>query len=105
MERFVVPNLQNPDVHVRKACYLAMAVVAEGCSEYIRHRHIDSLISYVMNGLKDPAMPVNNAALFAIGQFSEHLQVRLSVIPNLTPWHHISQRKVSGLGHKTLVEN
>lgn len=75
MDKYVVQNMQSSDQHARKAAHLAMAVVAEGCSEYIRQRLVQTLISYVMTGLRDPSQAVCNAALFAVGQFSEHLQV------------------------------
>ena len=34
------------------------------------------MLQIVYQGLKDPSAIVRNSALFAIGQFSEHLQVR-----------------------------
>lgn len=75
MQHFVVKHMNHENPQVRKATYLALAVVAEGCSDYIRQHHMNNFASYVMAGLKDPTMTVNNAALFAVGQFSEHLQV------------------------------
>lgn len=78
MQQYVVNNLNHTEPHVRKATFLALAVVAEGCSEYIRQRHMQTFVTYVMTGLKDPVPAVNNAALFAVGQFSEHLQVIFS---------------------------
>lgn len=80
MQQYIVTNMNHSEPHVRKATYLALAVVAEGCSEYIRQRLMQNFVSYVMTGLKDPAPIVSNAALFAVGQFSEHLQVILQFL-------------------------
>ena len=38
-------------------------------------RYLQGLLECVCKGISDPSAQVRNAALFALGQFSEHLQV------------------------------
>jgi len=71
-------SLQSADPLHRKAAYLAMAVSAEGCADYIRTKLLKDLLQQVYRGLQDPNPVVRNAALFALGQFSEHLQPDIS---------------------------
>ena len=72
---YVGPGLQGNDVYVKKASYLAIAVLSEGCADYIRTKHLEQFLRYICIGIQDPAPVVSNAALFALGQFSEYLQV------------------------------
>ncbi|XP_071092179.1 importin-4-like [Haliotis cracherodii] len=62
----------------RKAAYIAMAVIAEGCADYIMSKHLKAILQCVCKGLNDPDPIVRNSALFALGQFSEHLQPNIS---------------------------
>jgi hypothetical protein len=62
-------------LYAKKASHLALAVVVEGCSECIRTKYLESFLQCICKGITDPAGVVRNAALFALGQFSEHLQV------------------------------
>ena len=39
-------------------------------------RYLPAVLQSVCKGLNDPDQHVRNCALFAMGQFSEHLQVR-----------------------------
>lgn len=39
------------------------------------YRMLPQMLQMVCQGLNDPSHLVRNAALFAVGQFSEHLQV------------------------------
>lgn len=55
-----------------------MAVLAEGCSEYIRSKYLESFLRCICQGIAHPAPVVRNAALFALGQFSEYLQPDIS---------------------------
>lgn len=55
-----------------------MAVLAEGCSEYIRTKYLESFLHCTCQGITDSIPVVRNAALFALGQFSEHLQPDIS---------------------------
>lgn len=70
--------MQGTDVYAKKASYLTMAVLAEGCSEYIRTKYLESFLRCTCQGISDPIPVVRNAALFALGQFSEHLQPEIS---------------------------
>lgn len=67
-------------MYAKKASHLALAVVVEGCSECIRTKYLESFLHCICEGITDPAGVVRNAALFALGQFSEHLQVSSSCI-------------------------
>ncbi|XP_054274502.1 importin-4-like [Macrosteles quadrilineatus] len=79
MQKYIEPSVQHQNPSVRNAAYMAMALVSEGCSEYIRQKYIKMFIDQVLKGLQDPATSVQNAALFAVGQFSEFLQPDISV--------------------------
>ncbi|XP_063239917.1 importin-4-like [Bacillus rossius redtenbacheri] len=74
----IEPSLQGNDVYKQKASYLTMAVLAEGCAEYIRTKYLKLFLQCVCKGIRDPTGVVRNAALFALGQFSEHLQPDIS---------------------------
>ncbi|KAG7189765.1 hypothetical protein KM043_017429 [Ampulex compressa] len=76
--RHIEPGLQGTDVYIKKASYLAIAVLAEGCSEYIRSKYLESFLRCICQGITDSTPVVRNAALFALGQFSEHLQPDIS---------------------------
>lgn len=73
----VEPALQASDIYAQKAGYLALAVLAEGCADYIRTKYLESFLKCIYNGIRSPNVVVRNAAFFALGQFSEHLQVIL----------------------------
>ncbi|XP_045193420.2 importin-4-like [Mercenaria mercenaria] len=74
----VEPSLQDEKPERRKAAFIAMAVVAEGCADFLTNNHIQAVLQCVCKGLSDPDQHVRNGALFAIGQFSEHLQPDIS---------------------------
>ncbi|XP_076170729.1 importin-4 [Ptiloglossa arizonensis] len=76
--QYIEPSLQGTDIYAKKASYLAMAVLAEGCSEYIRTKYLESILRCTCQGITDSIPVVRNAALFALGQFSEHLQPEIS---------------------------
>ncbi|XP_053972274.1 importin-4-like [Hylaeus volcanicus] len=76
--QYIEPSLQGTDIYAKKASYLAMAVLAEGCSEYIRTKYLESFLRCTCQGITDSIPVVRNAALFALGQFSEHLQPDIS---------------------------
>lgn len=74
----VEPALKGDNLYAKKAAYLAMAVLVEGCSDYIRNKYLEQFLKCVVQGITDNAGVVRNAALFALGQFSEHLQPEIS---------------------------
>ncbi|XP_068954024.1 importin-4 isoform X2 [Petaurus breviceps papuanus] len=67
---------ENP--YQRKAGLLVLAVLSDGAGDYIRQRLLTPLLQIVCKGLTDPSQVVRNAALFAMGQFSENLQPNIS---------------------------
>ncbi|KAK1123971.1 hypothetical protein K0M31_006999 [Melipona bicolor] len=77
--QYIEPSLQSIDIYAKKAAYLTMAVLAEGCSEYIRTKYLEHFLQYTFQGISDSDPVVRNAALFALGQFSEHLQPNISL--------------------------
>ncbi|XP_055381935.1 importin-4-like [Condylostylus longicornis] len=68
------PALQSNSPYSKKAAYLCMAVIAEGCSEAICSKYLPTFLEIVKVGIIDQNVIVRNAAFFALGQFSEHLQ-------------------------------
>lgn len=71
----VEPAFQSDNVYAQKAAYLALAILAEGCSECIRHKYLEPFLKCVHSAIRNPNTVVRNAAFFALGQFAEHLQV------------------------------
>ncbi|XP_043835956.1 importin-4 isoform X2 [Dromiciops gliroides] len=67
---------ENP--YQRKAGLLVLAVLSDGAGDYIRQRMLTPLMQVVCKGLADSSQVVRNAALFAMGQFSENLQPNIS---------------------------
>ncbi|XP_033755786.1 importin-4-like [Pecten maximus] len=76
--KIVEPAVLSETSSHRRAAYLALAVVAEGCADYITNKHLQAVLQCVVKGLNDPEPQVRNSALFALGQFSEHLQPDIS---------------------------
>lgn len=72
------PAFKNGDARHKKAAYLSIAVIAEGCSEAISTKYLRPLLDCVKTGIVDEQVIVRNAAFFALGQFSEHLQPEIS---------------------------
>jgi len=66
------------DVYNRKAVYLCMGIVSQGCSAYIRKNMLKHVIECVFSGITQNEPVLRNAALFALGQFAEHLQPEIS---------------------------
>uniref|UniRef100_A0A8C9VJ88 Importin 4 n=1 Tax=Scleropages formosus TaxID=113540 RepID=A0A8C9VJ88_SCLFO len=69
---------ENP--YERKAGLMCLAVLAEGCADHIRNKMLSSMLQTVCRSVSDNSEVVRSAALFALGQFSEHLQVSLSFL-------------------------
>uniref|UniRef100_A0A672L5E4 Importin-4-like n=1 Tax=Sinocyclocheilus grahami TaxID=75366 RepID=A0A672L5E4_SINGR len=63
---------------IRKGGLMCMAVLAEGCADHIRTKMLSSMLQTVCRSLSDKNQVVRSAALFALGQFSEHLQPDIS---------------------------
>ncbi|KAL1006374.1 hypothetical protein UPYG_G00071530, partial [Umbra pygmaea] len=67
---------QNP--YEKKAGLMCLAVLAEGCADHIRTKMLSSMLHTVCLSLSDSNQVVRSAGLFALGQFSEHLQPEVS---------------------------
>ncbi|XP_062377201.1 importin-4 isoform X1 [Sardina pilchardus] len=67
---------QNP--YERKGGLMCLAVLAEGCADHIRTKLLSSMLQTVCQSLSDSNQVVRSAGLFALGQFSEHLQPEVS---------------------------
>uniref|UniRef100_A0A336K9P8 CSON005828 protein n=1 Tax=Culicoides sonorensis TaxID=179676 RepID=A0A336K9P8_CULSO len=72
------PALKGDNPLYKKASYLCIAVIAEGCSEALSSKYLRALLDCIKVGIVDQTPVVRNAALFALGQFSEHLQPEIS---------------------------
>ncbi|KAG7248345.1 LOW QUALITY PROTEIN: hypothetical protein CRUP_020267, partial [Coryphaenoides rupestris] len=68
--------LSSGNPYERKGGLMCLAVLAEGCADHIRTKMLSSMLQTVCQSLSDSNQVVRSAGLFALGQFSEHLQVR-----------------------------
>ena len=74
----VQPALQSSVPYDRKGAYLVMAIVCQGCDNYVKDNILENFVSTIYKGVNDPSTVVRNAALFAMGQMAEHLQVNFN---------------------------
>ncbi|XP_053198496.1 importin-4 [Scomber japonicus] len=93
---------ENP--YQRKGGLMCLAVLAEGCADHIRTKMLSSVLQTVCQSLSDSSEVVRSAALFALGQFSEHLQPEVSkyceeLMPLLLGY--LSSLNQSKVGHVT----
>ncbi|XP_046867520.1 importin-4-like [Drosophila willistoni] len=78
--------LQNADPYRRRAAFLCMAVIADGCAETICRKYLEIMLNIIKSGIADQALVVRKAAFFTLGQFSEHLQPEISKFaPQILP--------------------
>ncbi|XP_066578957.1 importin-4 [Amia ocellicauda] len=70
--------LQSDSPYDKKAGLMCLAVLAEGCADHMRTKLLSSVLQVVCRALGDESQVVRSAALFALGQFSEHLQPDIS---------------------------
>ncbi|XP_041670064.1 importin-4 isoform X1 [Cheilinus undulatus] len=70
--------LASKNPYQKKGGLLCLAVLAEGCADYIRTKMLSSVLQTVCQSLSDSDQVVRSAGLFALGQFSEHLQPEVS---------------------------
>uniref|UniRef100_A0A3Q1FHG2 Importin 4 n=1 Tax=Acanthochromis polyacanthus TaxID=80966 RepID=A0A3Q1FHG2_9TELE len=70
--------LVSEDPYQRKGAIMCLAVLAEGCADHIRTKMLSSVLQTVCQSLSDSSRVVRSAGLFALGQFSEHLQPEVS---------------------------
>ncbi|KAM9712667.1 importin-4 [Menidia menidia] len=93
---------ENP--YQKKGGLMCLAVLAEGCADHIRTKMLSSVLQTVCQSLSDSNQVVRSAALFALGQFSEHLQPEVSkycaeLMPLLLGY--LSSLNESKVGHVT----
>ncbi|KAG7158690.1 Importin-4-like [Homarus americanus] len=77
----VEPALKSGNPHKVKGAYLALAMVAEGCADTLRNKHLHPFLQCICLGITNENQLVRNGALFALGQFAEHLQ------PDISKYH------------------
>uniref|UniRef100_A0A8C5FQN6 Importin 4 n=1 Tax=Gadus morhua TaxID=8049 RepID=A0A8C5FQN6_GADMO len=75
--------LSSGNPYERKGGLMCLAVLAEGCADHIRTNGstlmlLSSMLQTVCQSLSDSNQVVRSAGLFALGQFSEHLQPEVS---------------------------
>ncbi|XP_037135293.1 importin-4 [Syngnathus acus] len=70
--------LTSDKPYQRKGGLMCLAVLAEGCADHIRNKMLSSVLQTVCQSLSDSNQVVRSAGLFALGQFSEHLQPEVS---------------------------
>uniref|UniRef100_A0A8D0GHS6 Importin 4 n=1 Tax=Sphenodon punctatus TaxID=8508 RepID=A0A8D0GHS6_SPHPU len=76
------PALQSTNPYQRKAGLMCLAVLAEGCGDHIRNKHLQPMLQVVCQLLSDESQVIRNVVLFALGQFSENLQADISRFSN-----------------------
>lgn len=72
---FVRVAVSSNNPYQRKGGYLTLGIVGQGCEAYIRRHCLDEVVNCVQVGVGDAHPAVRAAALFALGQFAEYLQV------------------------------
>uniref|UniRef100_A0A6I8QP31 Importin 4 n=1 Tax=Xenopus tropicalis TaxID=8364 RepID=A0A6I8QP31_XENTR len=100
------PCLLSSNPYQRKAGLMCLAVLSEGCSDFICDKHLQPMLSLVCQSLSDDNQVVRNAAFYALGQFSEHLQPDITnysdtVLPLLL--EYFSRVDPSNTAHLTKV--
>ncbi|XP_067291092.1 importin-4 [Pseudorasbora parva] len=101
---FTQACLSSENPYERKGGLMCMAVLAEGCADHIRTKMLSSMLQTVCRSLSDNNQVVRSAALFALGQFSEHLQPDISKFhAELMPLLHgyLSAVNQTKIGHMT----
>uniref|UniRef100_A0A8C1ZPM3 Importin 4 n=1 Tax=Cyprinus carpio TaxID=7962 RepID=A0A8C1ZPM3_CYPCA len=101
---FAQACLSSENPYERKGGLMCMAVLAEGCADHIRTKMLSSMLQTVCRSLSDNNQVVRSAALFALGQFSEHLQPDVSKFhAELMPLLHgyLSAVNQTKIGHMT----
>lgn len=73
----VLNYMQNPSPGHRKAAMMGVAVIIEGCAEYITPK-LEELLPVVCSGLQDPEIIVRRAACMALSCLAEELPSDIS---------------------------
>lgn len=75
--QLAVARLQSLNPGDRKASMLAIAVLVEGCADYMRP-HLKSVLEMVLSGMKDPDTSVQRAACMALGSLCDDFEDEVS---------------------------
>ncbi|XP_068604017.1 importin-4 [Brachionichthys hirsutus] len=98
--------LASDNPYQKKGGLMCLAVLAEGCADHMRTKMLSSVLQTVCQSLSDVNRVVRSAALFALGQFSEHLQPDVSkYCSDLMPLllGYLSSLDKAMIGHITKV--
>ena len=81
--------------------FYSLAVIAEGCSENIKRKYLMDFLKCIDAGIQHPTPAVRNSALYALGQFSDYLQVGTNKFTKKiwVPW------LLSGLGRYSTLHS
>ncbi|XP_076807877.1 importin-4-like isoform X2 [Clavelina lepadiformis] len=96
---FVRSLASSDDDRIKRGILLTLGCLSEGTSEFIKLKHLKTFLEIVCKGVIDPNTHVSGAALFALGQFSEHLQPDINKFaPEIMPMlfgvlHQVSEIK------------
>lgn len=74
----VEPMLTSEDASKRRTALITLALAVEGNSEYVRKRHLQSLMQVTSQSVTDPIQSVKNGAMFMLGQMCLFLQPDIS---------------------------
>ena len=74
---------QSQNYFERKGGHVVLAVLAEGCSEFLKE-NLKQLLDVICLGIKDSEPLVREAACVALTQFSDHVQ------PDITEYHAVT---------------
>ncbi|XP_065182840.1 importin-4-like [Sycon ciliatum] len=71
-------NHASTDENVRRACLVALTVVADGCSVHLKLNHLAPILQLVNAGFNDSSRTVFLASLSAMSEFAVHFQPDIS---------------------------
>lgn len=72
----VTRYLQHHDPGYRKAAMMGLAVIVEGCADYMVSR-MDEVLRFVCTGLQDPDVTVRRAACMALSSLADELPTEI----------------------------
>lgn len=65
----------SQDPNALKASYVTMAFVSDGCSEYLKKSYLKQFVTAIKMGLNSSNETVKSAAMYALGEVSQYVQV------------------------------
>ena len=75
--QLIVNGLRSAEAGDRKASMLSIAVLVEGCAEYMRN-HLKDILEMVVMGMKDSSIIVRRAACMALGALCDDFEDEIS---------------------------